>query len=210
MCVIELDGSLLRQLFPIRVVAKEAAHQVSQRTRNQEILLDKSQFLSGHGGVVGIQHASQRFRFESPTQCTDEISGAEFLKVEIIRSSRSPEAESIDGFSSVAYHRTIVRYAKQAGWPIRSDLNASVPNPEGAVQLDFHFFVRALNLPRIAIAQPVIGILSLPAIHKRLAKHAVLVAEAITGGRKLHGGHGVEEARREATQTSVSQTGIRF
>src|SRR5262249_22714913 len=118
-------------------MAKEAAHQISQRTCNKEILLHKSQFLSRGCGVVRIQHTSQRFRFKSPTQCADKIAHAKFLKVEVIRSSCSPEAKGVDGFSSVAYDRAIVRYAEQARWPIPNDLNASIPNLEGAVQLDF-------------------------------------------------------------------------
>src|SRR6266849_465744 len=59
MRVVELDRDLLRKLLPIRVVALKAAHQVGQGTRDQEIFLQKSQLLSGGGGVVGIQHTSQ-------------------------------------------------------------------------------------------------------------------------------------------------------
>ena len=35
-------------------------------------------------------------------QRTDEIARAEFLKIEIVWSSRGPQAESVDGLSSVA------------------------------------------------------------------------------------------------------------
>ena len=151
-CVIELDRCLLGQLFPIRVVAQEPAHQIGQRTRDQEVFLHKSQLLSGGGGVVGIQHASQGLRFQCPAQCAYKVAGAEFLKIEVIGRSRGPEPKSVDGLSTVANHGTIVRYAEQAGWPVRNDLNTSVPQFEGTVELDFHFLVRAGDLPRIAVA----------------------------------------------------------
>src|SRR5262249_16185138 len=146
----------------------------------------------------------------SRTQGANEISRSKFLKVEGIRSSRSPEGESVDVLSAVAHHRAIIRYAEEAGWPVRNNLNASVPNFEGAVELDLHLLMLPTNFPRIGIGEQVVGMLPLPAIHERLAEHAVLITEAITGGGQLHGGHRVEETRSKPAQTSVAQTGIRF
>ena len=41
-----------------------------------------------------------------------------------------------------------------------------------------------------------------------LTEHAVLVADAVTPSGQVEGGHGVEEARRQATQAAVAQSGI--
>src|SRR5580700_2203315 len=70
--------------------------------------------------------------------------------------------------------------------------------------------MRPRNLPGIAVAQPVVGILLLPAIDDGLLKHAVFIAKTVAGCGKLHGGHRVEEARRKAAQTAVAQAGIGF
>src|SRR5689334_10912583 len=93
---------------------QKAAYQVSERTRHQKIFLHKAKFLPGCGGVVGIQHSRQRFRFESSSECAHEIAGAKLLKIEEIGSRRGPEAEGVDRLPSVAYNRTIERYSEQA------------------------------------------------------------------------------------------------
>src|SRR6266498_577933 len=210
MCVVELDGRLLGQLFPICVVAQKTSHQVSQRTSDKKIFLHEAQLLSGGSGVIWIQDTSQGFGFESPAESAYEISCAEFLKIEVIWHSRSPESEGVDCFSSIAHYRTIKRYAEQARRLVRNHNDVPIPHFEAAIQLDLHLLVGVSNLPWISVAQPVVWLLPLPTIHKRLSKHAVFVAQTITCGGKLHGGHRVEEARRQAAQASVPQTSIRF
>src|SRR5262249_1306442 len=113
MCVIELDGGLVWQLLPIRIVAPKTAYQVAHGTRDQEIFLQKSQPLSGSGGVIGIQHSGQRFRFQSLAQRAHEIARAKLLKIEGIRSSRGPKTQGVDGLPSIAHDRTIIRYSEQ-------------------------------------------------------------------------------------------------
>src|SRR5215472_11977107 len=70
--------------------------------------------------------------------------------------------------------------------------------------------MRASNLPWVTVAQPVVGIFLLPAIHKRLSKHAVLVSQTIASCRKLHGSHRVEETGSESAKTSVPKACIRL
>lgn len=69
---------------------------------------------------------------------------------------------------------------------------------------------RPLDLPRVAIAQPVVGVLDLIAILDVLAEHAVLVMNAIAHHRQVQRGAAVHEARGEPTQTAVSQAGVGF
>src|SRR5271169_6338684 len=107
MRVIELHRNLLGQLVPVRVESLEAAYEIGQRTRDQEILLQEAQSLSHGCGVIRIQHSSKRFRFESFAQLTHKVAGAEFLKIEVIRSSRGPQPESVDRLSPIAHHGTI-------------------------------------------------------------------------------------------------------
>ena len=59
--VVELDGDFLGKRAPVGVAAPEAAHEIGQRAGDQEILLQEPQPLASCCGVVGIQHARQRF-----------------------------------------------------------------------------------------------------------------------------------------------------
>src|SRR5262249_60434334 len=93
---------------------------------------------------------------------------------------------------------------------IRDNFGASVTQLKAAVQLDFNSLMCAADFPGIAIAQPVVGLLLLPPVHERLAKHAVLIAQTVARGRELHSCNRIEEARSEATKPSVSQSRIRF
>ena len=90
------------------------------------------------------------------------------------------------------------------------DLEIPPSQLKGAVQLHFHLLMRPGNLPGIGVAKPIVGVFLLPAIHDGLFEHAVLVAQAIAGCRKLHGGHRVQEAGRESAQASVAQARVRF
>src|ERR1700681_2102134 len=111
MRIIQLDGGLLRQLIPIRVVALEAAHQVGHRTRDQEIFLEETQALPIHRGIIRIEQAGKRFRLKGLAQRADEIAGSEFLEIEVVGRARDPETECIDSLSAVAYNRTVIRYS---------------------------------------------------------------------------------------------------
>src|SRR5208283_5821699 len=130
--------------------------------RHQEVFLHKSQLLSRTGGVVRVQHTRERFGLESRTQCANEVAGAEFLKIEVVGCSRRPEAETVNGLSSVAHDRPIIGYAEKAGWPVRNNFEAPVAQLEGAVELDFHFLVLPRDLPGVAVAEPVVGVFLLP------------------------------------------------
>src|SRR5277367_3892487 len=208
MRVVELDRNLLWKLVPICVVALEAAYEVGHRASDQEILLQKAESLAHCRGVVRIEHAGQRFCFESLAESSDKVAGTKFLEIEVVGRGRGPEPESVDRLSAVAHYGAIERYADQARRFTRNYVKCSVSQLEGTVQLDFHFLVRAGDLPRIAVPQPIVGVLLLPAVRDGLLEHTVLVAQTITRGGELHGGHRVEETSCQAAQTSISQTSI--
>src|SRR5467141_777403 len=70
--------------------------------------------------------------------------------------------------------------------------------------------MRPGNLPGIAVAEPVVWILLLPAVHYGLSEHAVLVTQTIACGWELHRGHRIEEACSEAPQASIPKARIWF
>ena len=74
-----------------------------------------------------------------------------------------------------------------------------------AAQLHFDGPFRAGNLPGVAVAQPLVGALDLPAVDDLLLEDAELVADAVADGGNLQRGHRVEEARGEAAQATVAE-----
>ena len=79
MRVVELDGDLLGQRAPIGVAAAEAPHEIGQRAGDEKILLHEAQPLPHARGVVGIEHARERFGRQRLGQRADEIAAAENL-----------------------------------------------------------------------------------------------------------------------------------
>ncbi len=65
-----------------------------------------------------------------------------------------------------------------------------------------------LDLPRIAVAQPVVGVLDLVAVLDVLAEHAVFVVNAIAHHRQVQRGAAVHEAGGQPPQAAVPQPGV--
>ena len=76
---------------------------------------------------------------------------------------------------------------------------------DGTVESNRVRHVDALDLPRVAERQPVIGHLELAAVANDLAEDAVVVTDAVPPGRQIQRRHGVQEARRKPAQAAVTQ-----
>ena len=207
-CIVELNGNLLREPAPIGVAKAEASHEIGQRAGHEKVLLHKAQALTHARGVVGIQYSRERFGPERLCQGTHEIAAAEFLKVEVIVCRRSPQPERIDGLPTVAHYGTIEGDADQAGR--LTDHRAQCPCAElqRAVELYFDRLVRARYFPGVRAPEPVVREFTLPAVLKGLFEDPVFVPQSIAHGRDLHRGHGVKEASRQAPQPSVAETRV--
>ena len=189
MGVVELDRDLVGKRAPVGVVAAESPHEVGQRAGNQEILLREAQPLSLFRGVVGIKHARQRIRRDAANDGADEIPAAELLKVELVMGCGAPEPQGVDGLAAEADDGTVERNADQGRGATRYQLQAPAGDPDGAPELDLHRVAGTGHLPWILATQPVVGMLTLPAVLDGLPEHAVFVAQAVSHRRKLHGRH---------------------
>lgn len=99
---------------------------------------------------------------------------------------------------------------------------------DGSIELDRVHDVHALNLPRVAVDQPVVRKLDLIAILDLLVEHPVRVPaplvsciwegkaekkvspEAVAPGRVVVAREAVHEARRQAAQPAIAQTRVAF
>jgi hypothetical protein len=77
-----------------------------------------------------------------------------------------------------------------------------------AVKSDRQHVVAPLDLPRVAVAPPVVGLLALIPVVDHLVKYAVVIADAIPVAGQVATGNGVHIARCQAAQATVAQAGI--
>ena len=68
----------------------------------------------------------------------------------------------------------------------------------------------SLEFPGIAVGQPVLRRLMLPAVRDHLAEQPMLVADAVAVGGQSDRGHGLHEAGGKATQAAVAERRVRF
>src|SRR5580658_9630804 len=113
MRVVKLDGGLLGKHVPVVIAAAEAPHEIGQRTRYEKIFLYETQLLPAAGGIIGVKHARNGLGHQGLRHGSNEIAVAEDLKIEVIRSTRGPQSESVDGFSAIADHGPIKRHTDQ-------------------------------------------------------------------------------------------------
>src|SRR5262249_54863738 len=145
----------------------------------QEILLHEPKPLAHARGVVRIQHPCQGLGSEFLRHSADEFAVAERLKVEVVRGGRFPETQRVDRLSAVADYRPIVGDADETRWAARDDPQFAGARLERTVELDFDLLMRPGDLPRIGAAQPIIGLLPLPAVLQRLFEDPVFISETV-------------------------------
>ena len=79
-----------------------------------------------------------------------------------------------------------------------------------AEELDTDGLVRLNDLPRAREPHPVVEAFHLFAVDDLLAEHAVFVPHPVTDGGNVHRRHRIEEARGEASEATVAETGFGF
>lgn len=76
------------------------------------------------------------------------------------------------------------------------------------VKVDRQHELGSRLLPRVSVPEPVVRFLDLLAVLNLLSENTVLVADTVSVSGQSEGGHAVEEARSETSQSSVSQTRV--
>ncbi len=77
-----------------------------------------------------------------------------------------------------------------------------------AVELHREQHLGSCELPGIAVTQPVVRVLDLPAVLDALTEHAVLVADAVAVAGQAQGGDGIQEAGSEPAEAAVAERGV--
>ena len=207
MRVVELDRGLVGQRTDVAEILDVPPHDVLDGGGGEEILLPEPQFLPRRRGVVGVEYAHQRFRAQLTSERAREIAFVEPVESDRVKRLGGPQPERVDPLAAPADDRRVDRYRlDRLGWPPMHRAAWRL----GHLAAEAHE-IRALapfELPRIAVRQPVLGQLDLPAVVDPLAEHAVHVTDAVAVGGQVHAREAVHEARGQPPEPAVAERGV--
>mmetsp|Transcript_13500 Transcript_13500/g.35937 ORF Transcript_13500/g.35937 Transcript_13500/m.35937 type:complete len:419 (-) Transcript_13500:13-1269(-) len=204
--VVELDGDLGVELGERAVLLEEAADGVLEGGAHEEVLLLEAELLARVGGIVGIEHGRDLLGLLLGGDGGVVVALGEGVEVELLGRLGVPQAQVECVVGVIAGDRGVVRDGLD-------DL-APCPLPALAVVLkvteeaDGIGDVETLDLPRVAVDEPVVGDLNLVEILDLLLEHAILVADAVAPAREVESGEGIHEAGSETAEAAISEAGI--
>ena len=164
--------------------------------------------------VVRIEHLAQVLGDDLLVDGAVVVAAIEDGEVERLRRFGFPQAQRVRGVDAVAEDRRVVGHAVHDLVPAPSARAvrpcSSVIVLGAAAELHFHRPLRPRDLPGIAEAQPLVGLLHLPAVDDLLLEDAELVADAVADRRDLQRRQRIEEAGGEAAEAAVAEAGLVF
>ena len=143
----------------------------------------------------------------------DVAAAVEGAEVELGSGLGFPETEEVDAAAAEAGDRNIPRHAQEiAGLDQFGAMVAAVVGAmlDAAVERHADTVVRTADQPRIVVREPVVGDLDLATEREGLTEQAEFVMDAITDGRDVHRGEGIEEAGGETAEAAVAEAHVGF
>ena len=184
---------------------------VLEAGRGEEILLLQPQLLAGLGCIVRIEHPADALREDLVLHRMHVVAAVEGFEIDQIAALCRPEAERVDVPPAPADHGRVVGHGEHP-LPTLPVMNAPTRSvallADVAVQPHRVDRLGALEFPRIAEGEPVLGPLDLPAVVEALLEQAMLVPDAVAEGGDAKRRHAVEQAGREPAEATIAQGGI--
>jgi hypothetical protein len=179
----------------------------------EEVLLAETQGLAGGAAVVGIEHTGQITRSVLGFNGPDVVHVVEELEVEPVVRFGFPQTKRSDGIRVPSDDGHVVGYGLDIFGVHRLEAMRAIRlffAHHMAAEAHHRRAVASAYRPRIAFGHPIVRTLHLPAVHNFLSEHTVLIADAVTPGRKIQAGEGLDEAGRQTAQSAVTQSGVWF
>ena len=161
--------------------------------------------------VVRIQHFRDRFRLHLVVHRAVVVAVIERLEVERFDGLGFPKPQRVAGGDAVAGDRRVVGHAAHFG--LRNPAHAIAVLLVGErlrASAEFHLIrdLRARDLPRVAVLQPFVGDLGLPAVADDLIENAELIADAVADRGHFDRGERIHVTRREPPESAVAKAGF--
>ncbi len=213
MGVVQLHREFLVEARQRQVLGAHDAEHVLQRTRHEEVLLLEPQLLALQRLIVGIEDLRDVLGHRLAVHRTEVVAAIEAVEIEGFGCLGPPQPQSVRGVRAVAEDRRVVGDAVDdvRGDPAHAFAAVHIVPALGmSAERDLDGPFRPHELPGVAVTQPAVGLFDLPAVVYFLLEDAVLVADAVTQRRDFQRCQRVDEARGEAAETAVAETGFLF
>ena len=188
MGIIQLYLVETTEFAPICMNLFEPTDDVSQRSRTEEVLLFQSQFFASLGLIIRVKHTCDILGRLSFTDSSKVIAFIKLFQTKLIVRSRAPKSQVICVVSVVAWDRCIIslRNDKLAAQPFSLLLTSLLELSSVSTKPYCVNNIRSLNLPGIALFQPVIRYFNLLMVFNDLLKYTIVVPYTISPRWYLH------------------------
>ncbi len=214
MRVIELESHFVRKVVQRAVHAEMLLKRLLHGSGDEEVLLLQPELLAGHMVVVRVEHLCDgageivllhRLLVLAP------VKGSQLKAVDRFR---VPDPKRVDDAVLVADDRNIVRDGTDRGIILVDETVAAgrgiILDAGVAAEADLLRMLRALQLERVAVLQPVVRHFLLIAVLDLLSEHPVVVADAAAVGVVAAGGQRIHEAGGQPAESTVAQRRVRL
>ena len=195
------------------MLGAERVEHGAQACSYEEVLLLEAEEPPVLAGVVGVEDGADRLRLGAMRLGLRVVAGVEGIEVEFLLDRLgAPHAELVHRVPAEAYHGDVVGDSEHVVGALGVVHHAAVllDAHHVAAEADTHGLVLAAHLPGVAVDEPVVGGLVLGTVLDFLLEEAVAVAHTVAVAGDALVGHGVEEARGEATQAAVAERRVAF
>jgi hypothetical protein len=208
MGVVELDRGVVGQRAQGTALGHVPAHQILQRGGGEEELLAQAQLLALCGGIARVEHPRDRLGPGPARHRADMVAGIEPSELDRGVGLRLPQAQDVDVLAPPADDRHVVGHGVHGlgRVPVAADVVIALArHGDASAEADLVGRLRPGELPRIAFREPGLRRLALPAVLKRLAEDAVVVADAVADRRDRQARHALHEAGGEPPETAIAE-----
>mmetsp|Transcript_1165 Transcript_1165/g.3729 ORF Transcript_1165/g.3729 Transcript_1165/m.3729 type:complete len:431 (+) Transcript_1165:2411-3703(+) len=201
MGIVHLEAGLLRELLEVAVLLQETSQSVLERGCDEEVLLLQTKLLSFLSGVVRVQDGHDLVSLPLVKDGLIVLAGIERLQVELLHGFAVPQPEIRRGRGAIPWDRDVA----SDGLHVLG--RGPRPIAHRSVKAHGEADGRPTNLPRVSgLGNPLVRDLHLLSVRgNALLEHTVAVTDTVAPARQVQRGHRVQEARRQASQSSVSK-----
>ena len=209
MGIVHLEGVLLIELADIGVFSLVTGDRLLHAGGDEEILLLQTQLFAGVMVVIRIQHLYQVAGKVFLLHGFLIIALIEGIELEVIDRFRIPHAQGIYQIVVVADDRNVVGYGTHAAIAVLHEVVAAglliIIHAHVSAEFDLVGQLRAAQLKRIAVLEPVVRYLDLIAVLDFLLEHSVAVTDSTAISHVAQCRERIQEAGGQTAQTAVAQ-----